>query len=389
VRRNDFSQVTVNPEQRAVVERHLGDDLPDYMEYVAPWMYVSASGDAHGAKSASDVMAGGAQWFDTKQLFTGGAYGPKNAEQNAAVVGWLGRVLEYWAVDMGVDGFRLDHLQGLPGTVLERSLNLAQAAVDRHRPGVHLYFTGEDFAEPEYNGTHLDNIQDTWLRNSLLASPTATTIRQIFSNPYFLDREMLNINSHDEHRFDFRGDAQAAARLNGLLPLLGGTSVAVAGDEFGEKTQLLFKQYKPVESLKNHSEADHAILESMRRAGLARRSLVALQDDNRAFLDPKYGGTDAELLAVARFPDSGKRGKPVLVFANFSNDRVRENAFWLDDQTRARIDPAKRYQVRDLMSDDPSAGLWDPPLTGRELLEKGIFARLQPYQLQALELSEA
>jgi hypothetical protein len=388
VRKNDFSQVAISQEQLAQVSQRLDDNLPDYMEYVAPWMYASQSGDPRGARSADDAMAGGGQWLDTKQLYTGGNYGPKNTEQSRAVVGWLGRVLEHWAVDMGVDGFRLDHLTGLPKSVLEQSLNLAQAAVDRNRPGVHLYVTGEDFFDAEYNASHLDNIQDTWLRNSLLASPTPATIREVFSNPYFLNREMLNLNSHDEQRFDFGGNARADARLNALLPLMGGANVAVAGDEYGEKNQLAFKQHRPVESLEHHPDEAHQIAEQMRRSGLA-KDHPALQDDNRAFLDPRVGGQDPDLLALSRFPDSGKPGNPVLVFANFNNERPRENAFGLDPETCRRLDPDKRYQVRDLMADDPKAALWSKPMTGRELLEKGIFVRLDAYQLQALELIEA
>jgi hypothetical protein len=390
VRRNDFSNVAVNAGQLEVIKNRLADPkLPSYMEYVAPWMYASADGNPAGAQSANQVMAGGAQWFDTKQLFTGGTYGGKNAAQNEAVIGWLGRVLEYWAVDMGVDGFRLDHLQGLPQSILESALNRAQAAVDRHRPGVQLYFTGEDFAAPEFNASYLDNIQDTWLRNELMASSSAGKLREVLSNPYFANREMLNINSHDESRFDFHGDMKAAARMESLLPLLGGTSMHVAGDEYGEAYQMPFKQYRPVGSIQTPSPAGEDISERIRRAGGARRGEPALQDDNRAFLDPRVGGADADLLALSRFPDADKQGSVVLVFANFNNGMARENAFGLDGQTRSRLKPDQRYQVFDLMGDNPKAPLWNPPLTGRELMEKGLFVRLSPYQVQALKLEEA
>ncbi len=387
VLKNDFSKVVINPEQKAAVDAHLADpSLPKYMEYVAPWMYASRSGNSRGAKSADDAMAGGGQWFDTKQLFLGGSYGGKNSEQNAAVVGYLGRVLEYWAVDMGVDGFRLDHLTGLPQTVMEQALNHAQAAVDAHRPGTQLYFTGEDFFSPEYNISYLDNIQDTWLRNSLLASTSPATLRGLLQSPYFDNREMLNLDSHDETRFPFQGDAKAAARLTSLLPLLGGATFAVAGDELGEGDAMPFKQYRGVGALLHPSDAGKSIEESFRRANLARKALPALQDNNRGFPSPRDGGEDPDLFALSRFPDR-KDGTPALVFANFNNQRTRENAFRLDDELRSRIDPNRRYQVRDLMGD--GSPLWNPPLTGRELLDRGVFVRLAPYQVQVLKLEEA
>ncbi|MGC4113159.1 MAG: alpha-amylase family glycosyl hydrolase [Myxococcales bacterium] len=390
VRKNDFTQIAINAEQAEIMKGRLDDPkLPDYLEYVAPWLYSSRTGKQGGASDVSDIAAGGLQWTDTKQLNHGGSYGVKNEAINQEVNEWFGRVLEYWSVDMGADGFRLDHLTGLPQTVMEDGLNHAQAAVDKHRPGVQLYLTGEDFFNAEYNASHLDNIQDTWLRNALMGSASPASIRDIFSNPYFDNREMVNLASHDEERFEFHGDMKAAARMYGLLPLLGGTDMLVAGDEYGEKYSMPFKQHNPVGALQTPSEAGEKISEQLRRAGVAKSGVAALADNNRAFLDLTTGGLDGELLAMARFPDAGKKGNPVVVFANFNNGRTRENSFNLDAQTRARIDPNKTYQCRDLMADDPKAKLWNKPMTGRELLDRGLYAKLSPYQVQALEIFEA
>lgn len=390
VRKNDFSQIAINPEQAEIMKARLDDPkLPDYLEYVAPWLYSSRTGKQGGASDVGDISAGGEQWADTKQLNHGGSYGKKNEPINREVNEYFGRILEYWSVDMGADGFRLDHLTGLPQTVMEQGLNHAQAAVDRHRPGVQLYLTGEDFFNAEYNASHLDNIQDTWLRNSLMGSTNPQTLRDIFSNPYFDNREMVNLASHDEERFEFHGDMKAAARMYSLLPLLGGTNMLVAGDEYGEKNSMPFKQHNPVGAIQTPSAAGERLSDQLRRAGEAKGGLPALQDNNRAFLDLKTGGWDGEMLAMARFPDADKKGNPVVVFANFNNARTRENSFNLDAQTRSRIDPDKTYQVRDLMADDPKAMLWDKPMSGRELLERGLYARLSPYQVQALEIFEA
>ncbi|MFH1462905.1 MAG: alpha-amylase family glycosyl hydrolase, partial [Pseudomonadota bacterium] len=125
VRRNDLSQIVTDPAQRALVRARLADpSVPPYLEYLAPWLYSSESGDPRGAQDVSDIRSGGGQWHDTKQLNHGGSYGVANPEVNRAVTDWLGRVLEYWAVDMGCDGFRLDHLTGLPERVLDQGLHL-------------------------------------------------------------------------------------------------------------------------------------------------------------------------------------------------------------------------------------------------------------------------
>jgi hypothetical protein len=227
------------------------------------------------------------------------------------------------------------------------------------------------------------------MRNSLMGSTSPKAFRDLLSNPYFDNREMINLSSHDEQRFDFGGDMKAAARMYGLLPLLGGADMLVAGDDFGEMYSMPFKQHNPVGAIKTPSPAGEVISEQLRRAGVAKEGVPALEDDNRTFLNPRVGGADSDLMALSRWADPGKAGNPVVVFANFNNGATRENAFNLDDQTRSRIDPNKRYQVRDLMADDPKAALWNAPLTGRELLDKGIFARLAPYQVQALEIYPA
>ncbi len=394
VKKNDFSQfVDVNSEQGKRISQRLADpNLPDFAEYVAPeLLYASRSGDRRGARSVSDTMAGGGQWLDTKQLKLGGPYGPANPEGADKVVDYLTRVMQFWVVEQGVDGFRLDHLTGLPQSVLDDSLNRVQAASDKYRGGAPIYFTGEDFFNAEWNAAQLDSIQDTWLRNALLENPSPATFKKLLLDDYFKRRELLNINSHDETRFDFHGDMKAAGRMNALLQLLGGTAVSVAGDEYGEGEALAFRSYRPVPVLERPPpSANRALRETVGRAGRAREALPALHDDNTYFLQQKNSwGDDPDLLPLARLPDAGASGNPVFVFANFNNSRTRENAFQLDGAVRDRIDPNKRYQLRDLMADDPRANVWGSPLSGRELRDGGLFARLAPYQVQVLELSEA
>ncbi|MBN2358993.1 MAG: hypothetical protein JXR83_06040 [Deltaproteobacteria bacterium] len=391
VRQDDYSNVALDPGQLDVIKRRLADpNLPRYMDWIAPWMYGSRYGNPHGAQSIDEkAIAGWGQWWDAAQLNHGGHFGEEilpATPEAAAVRGWLERIMRYYAVDMSCDGFRLDHLTGLPLRFMEEAMNRVQADVDAHVPGKNLFFVGEDFHNIDNTRHFLDDMQGGWFHNFLRVR-TAGDLEGIVENPYF-KHNLLNLSSHDEERFinHFGDDYRAATRLGCLMGLVGGPSMSVAGDEFGERQKLQFKQYRGIPALRSIDGVKKEIETTYARVGRARRKLAALQDDNRAWLRPKVGGPDGDIVALSRWPDRGKSGEVTFVFGNLDNDQTRENAFWLDDETRGRIDPGKRYQIRDLMADDSFSGIWDPPKSGRELLDQGIFCRLRPYQIQVLKL---
>lgn len=391
VRLNDYSQVVVTPEQEAAVQDALTDDQPDHMELVAPWMYGSVAGDAHGAESASDKAPGGwFEWHDVAQLNHGRMrydyhwWDVEPTAENLAVQGWLTRVLRFWAVDMGVDGFRLDHLTGLPLRLLEHGLSAAQADVDRHTPGRTLFVMGEDFHTNADTRHWLDAGQGGWY-HEFLGVRTPSDLQRVLEHPWFHD--LTNLDSHDEERFQhhFGGDLQAGARLSNLLELMGGPYAELAGDELGSSEKLRFKQYAGVDALLDPSAEAFELAKSNGRVGMARKVLPALRDDNRVWLQPRKGGPDAALAAVGRYADDLGES-PVVVFANLSNHQRRENAFALEGALAERIDPSRAYQAYDRLGADPAAPLWDKPITGRKLLSKGLYAALDPYQIQVVEL---
>ena len=396
VRRNDFSQVVVDPGQLLVIQQRIADPaVPDYMEHLAPWMYASSTGSPRGASAADEKLPGGFwEWHDTAQLNHGRVrWGyswwdeAQPTPEQKAVQGWLERILRFWAVDVGVDGFRLDHLTGLPLSMLEIAANKVQADVDAHTPGRSLFLFGEDFHTNDQTRHFVDAGQGGWFQK-LIAAKSAPALQTIVDDPHFHD--LLSLSSHDEHRpLPMLGhDARATARLLSILQLLGGPAARVAGDNLGEVNGLAYKQYKGVAAVRTPNVTAKEIATIVGRAGKARAQLPALQDDNRFFLRPADGNVDRDLLAVARRADDPNE-KLSLVLANLSNDRTRENTFVLDDETKKRMDPAKRYRVRDLMSAHPRQSLWKPPRTGADVLQNGIFARLDPYQVQVLVLEEA
>lgn len=391
VRKDDYANVAIDPGQLDVIKRRLDDpNLPKYMDYIAPWMYGSRYGNPHGAQSPDEkAIAGWGAWWDAAQLNHGGHFGEEitpASPEATAVRGWLERIMRYYAVDVGCDGFRLDHLTGLPVRFMEEAMNRVQADVDQHAAGKNLFFVGEDFHNVDNTRHFLDDMQGGWFHNFLRAR-TPGDLEGIVENPYF-KHNLLNLSSHDEERFinHFGDDYRAATRLGCLMGLFGGPAMSVAGDEFGERQKLQFKQFRGIPALLSIDGVKKEIENTYSRVGRARRKLPALQDDNRAWLRTKAGGPDNDIVALSRWPDRGKPGEVTFVFGNLNNCQTRENAFWLDDETRGRIDPNKRYQIRDLMADDSFSGVWDPPRTGRELLDQGIFCKLRPYQIQVLKL---
>jgi glycosidase len=393
VRYGDYSQVVTSPEQAARVERALQDDQPDTMERVAPWMYGSAAGDPHGAAGPHDKAAGGwFEWNDVAQLNHGRMrhgyhwWDSEPSAENLAVQEWLIRVMRFWAVDMGVDGFRLDHLTGLPLRLLEHGVSEAQADVDRHTPGRSLFVMGEDFHTNTATRHWLDAGQGGWY-HEFLKVRTPADLQRVMEHPWFHD--LANLDSHDEERFQhhFGHDLQAGARMSNLIELMGGPYAELAGDELGSHEKLRFKQYAGIDVLLDPSEEGLALAQQNARVGMARRVLPALADDNRVWLPPRRGGADDALVAVGRVADDGAEN-PVVVFGNLSNRDRRENAFELTGALAERIDPEAEYMAYDRLAEDPAAPLWDKPIPGRKLLQKGIYAAVDPYGIQVVELEK-
>ncbi len=375
-----------SPLAAQVAARLADPNLPDVAEQIAPEiLYASRTGDRRGAQSVHDTMFGGGQWNDTKQLKTGGPYGPPHPEGADAVIDWLCDVVESLVLQ-GVDGFRLDHMSGLPARLTERVVNRAQAASDRARGGTPIYVVGEDFADPAGSANLVDDIQDNWLRSAVRGGNIPATLRGMLLDDHY-KRELITLNSHDEHAFDFHGDLRAAGRMNAVLQLLGHTNLSVATDEFFRRDHVPFKQHRLIPEAQHPSAEQIALAETFARAGRARLGTPVLQDDVTEFLAPATGGEDPDLFAAARLPHVSGADAPVVLFANFNNTWTRENQFLPDFELAGQLDPEARYQVRDLLAQDPTASLWEQPKTGRELIDGGIYARLEPYQVQALQLS--
>lgn len=402
VMRNNFDQLVVNADQKKAVAERLAKNPNGSGEELFPEMFAASNWDAQGAHTVDETVAGGnGQWGDTKQLNHGGFnWGgiEKNATINQNVTDWYTRILKYWVdppdsesgaptgAQHGVDGFRFDHSSNLPTRFWERSLTQLQALVDKP-----IAVIAEDFNQGEKLRVYADAMESGWYKDIIarFQASDINGIHGIIDNDYFF--ETLRGGNHDEERIvaQFGGDMMAAGRYLCMIDLLGGISTTVMGDEFGEQKKVEFKHKGGVPPVLVHarynqlSQANVELELAMSRAGRARSDDPSLRTvlRERLYAD----GPEHNILAVARHADD--RALPgTLVFANLANADVMQNKFWLDGETRARIDPDGTYQARDLMSKTPDANLWSRPIKGSELLANGLFVKLNPYQIQALKL---
>lgn len=401
--RDNFDQLTINPEQQAAVAKRLAANPADSGEDLFPEMFAARTHDPDGAHSPSETIGGGnGEWADTKQLNTGAFnWGGQifDTPINRSVTDWHTRILKYWsspppseqgapADGHGVDGFRLDHSTNLPPEFWERSLTQLQGMVDHP-----LAFIQEDFNQQERLRVFGDAMESGWYKDLIQAFKTSNVEAAlgIVTNDYFF--ETLRGGNHDEERIvkSFDGDLMATGRYLAMLDLFGGISTTVMGDEFGEGRKLEFKKQGAVPPVLEAFEqgalpqANLDLREALRRAGVAKTNDPSFKTVLRTAL--RGDGPNRNILALARFADDPKR-PPGLVFANLANRDAVKNNFRLDDQSRARIDPNGWYVAKDLMADDPTANVWGGRIKGSDLLEKGVYVELRPYQIQALSLEK-
>ncbi|MBK8011538.1 MAG: hypothetical protein IPK13_09315 [Deltaproteobacteria bacterium] len=405
IRKDDFSQIAVNQEHLATIRRRLQNPaVANTLQALASEFFAAVRPDGSieptGAKRPEDIVSGGwGDWRDTSQLNHGArwGHGEPTSEAQRAVLDWLTRMLEFWAIDMDVAGFRFDNAAGLPAGFFETCLNNLQAKVDEAHPGKNLFYMAEDFCHVDRTRTFVDRIQGGFY-TSLVQARTASQIRDVLDHPYH--QEVLTGGIHDEERLAelLGGDVGAATRYLSLIQLFGGPCCRQMGDSYIERLRSQFRSWAKVPvlvQLQDRTLADANIHahQTIARAGRARRDQPALKSDQRAWLQRMDGATDETLLAFARHADldatdPAAEHSTVLVFANMEGESERESVFRLDGETQERIDPNKQYNVRNILSPRADKQLWAAARSGRSIIEEGVYAKLDPYEVQALVLEE-
>lgn len=284
---------------------------------------------------------------------------------------YLERVLTFW-VELGVDGFRLDHLCGLPPSLLEGALNRAQSRTERS-----LFLVGEDFHTSTETRHFVDAIQGGFFRD-LLAVRAPADFERVLTNPWFND--VLALSTHDEPRpmVALGDDASAVFRMHALLLLAGGPVAMVAGDHLGERVPLPFKRSRCIEALIAPSREGREMAARLARVGLVRKELPALRTEWRAFLHGDHGA-HADVLAMARFSDDDE--SVAFVVASFTGE-TRACSFPLDDESARRFrklarpgDTGAHIRLRDVLT-----GGW----TACVITEGALHVVVAPHEVMVL-----
>ena len=118
--------------QQRLASPDLNEQVKNYAEWMLPQMYAAkwpdGSYNPFGASNVYETYSPDwyGRWADVKHLNHGGHAGQRiwepRTEQNWRVLHYLGRVMRWAVLDLGFDGFRIDHTLGMPYPFFEQIL---------------------------------------------------------------------------------------------------------------------------------------------------------------------------------------------------------------------------------------------------------------------------
>ncbi|MFH1807696.1 MAG: alpha-amylase family glycosyl hydrolase [Pseudomonadota bacterium] len=396
LRDNDFSQLELDDTQRADLQQRLDDArVPPHLEHLAPWMFGAVDGFPAGARQVDRIAPGGwFEWPDARQLNHGRRRldfhrfedaDPTHAQRQ--VRAWLIRVLRYWAVDMRVDGFRLDHLAGLPPDFVEQACNLVQADVDRNRPGTRILFIGEDYDTAGVTQHLVDLLQADWLATWIHDS-SPQVLEQIVDSPWFC--HLLGLSNHDMDRPLRRlgTNLERTRALVSLLHLVGGPVMDVAGDDLGEDERMQVRRLERVPALRHITRQGRQHAQVMRQLRQLRREQPVLHGVRRAWLRTSDGTAHPQLLAMVRHSEGGE-GDPLLVVANLDPRAPHRARFALDVETMHTLVSVSQFSVQSLFDSVEVVTSREPGNTPPVVTGSILALHLQPLQVQVWALKSA
>lgn len=397
IRKNDPAQFETHKGQTEAMNAKIAQleeaGVEQELRDVAPHLFAAWNdGNPRGAKNRDEIVRGGWwEWPDVMQDWHGVKrdgwkwYEMPQTAETRANRGWRRRALELFVMK-GVSGFRVDHGTGLPLAFFDRDLNRVQSLVDMIRPGESLYAIPEDFHRKDDTRRRVDRLQGGWFHD-LRAARTPADFRGVIDNRGNDDERTLG--NHDESRgaSAFGGDWRAYAQHQTRLMFAGGPYSSLMGDELGEQRQLDFKSYETVPTLLHANDAAQEVKSIIGRAGRLKRDLPALHTRNTHWLPTKDAGWDNRILAAARLPID-ETDNLVLWFDNFDPHNRVSNVFMLSDEAKARLDDDVAYRAVDHFAEG-APDLWEKPMTGAEIKQNGVYAELDRYGTQLIELVPA
>jgi hypothetical protein len=132
------------------------------------------------------------------------------------------------------------------------------------------------------------------------------------------------------------------------------------------------------------SRSNPKVFEMYRRINAVRGQNAALRSTNRFFLiKQRVGGFNEAIFSVARWQDDNV----LLVFVNLRDQQVGPETFAVPGNVPLDANPAVRYQVRNLVADDPAAVLWPESRTASDIFTSGVHVHFSsPNEVQYLRL---
>jgi hypothetical protein len=132
------------------------------------------------------------------------------------------------------------------------------------------------------------------------------------------------------------------------------------------------------------SRSNPGVFAMYRRINTARGENPALRSTNRFFLTKQRGdGFNEAIFSAARWHDDAV----LLVFVNLRDQKIDSETFAVPREVPLNSSSDVRYQVRNLVADDPSAVLWPEPRTAKDIFANGVHVRFStPNEVQYLRL---
>ncbi len=297
------------------------------------------------------------------------------------IFNYFARILPFWLDQTGnkLAGIRADFAQGLPPQAWEYIINktrqkkwdfvfLAEALdpeVIRYRANRHFdMLTTVDHGLYRNSGVTMSQLAGSLESEAQLYGYNATI--------------MHNGTSHDE---DGNGNAWLMMARYAVAAASHGVPMVYMSQPLGVPYKVDFQN--SWQDLKGFwDRANPQVFGLYGRVNEARRAHPALRSTNRHFLTRQYGSTFNEnIFSAARWDGDDV----MLVFVNLRDKVVEPETYAIP--SAVPLQSGAKYQVVNLVADDPNQTLWPNPRSGVDINREGIYVRFNfPNEVQYLLL---
>ncbi len=341
------------------------------------------------------------KWCDTIDLYWGSysALGNPQSEVDGMwgassdvrqMTEYYAYFFQYWLeqTDYSIDGFRCDFAQGLPPQAWEYLVNKAKSLKPE------LAFMAESLdggAVSKRAGRQFDIINDSWVWGMLNGSPNVTAIRSEIDSrkaAYGFAGVMRGLINHDQsapaNKWWTLSRYSIGAALDGAPQMFMGQELGYS-DHFGfSKWRFEYDRWIPnirdlysMQTLWNDAAPDKdALWNRYKEVNLGRQRAPVLRLANQWYLDQVNGwGTHQRIFSTLRYEKYGwdvKDQEVVLCFVNLDPGTANSGTFQMNVPA-IYLNPATRYNLRNLASSKPNDYLWPTAKTGSEIVSQGLF----------------